>query len=189
MPRYYGQGHAPHFVDEALSVSRSVAASMVDLINSWSQLWGPYDAYEGEATDLDEMEWYLEIRDDPVAFGRWIDELERKGGRVAAEAQAMRDQTLFERRIGQIGVPTLLMELERRRFKRALRAVEEAEDILDLPKAQIKPPLPPYDPLRALQRPVTQPDFDTPLPVGPSPLDIIGEMAGEFDGNVLLEEE
>lgn len=128
-------------------------------------------------TALEQIEQYLAIRDDPMAWTALLDEWTlTAGGRRQAEVLAWNEARRLEKMIDDLGGIAAVHDLiVMRHADEGAKAVAEANKLLRQPKADIRPPAPPLDIEGILAPPLPQ----SPPPVSVTPQQWAGEATYE----------
>lgn len=126
-------------------------AQLVDAYESAAAALGPRPFGYERGDRLEQLAYYLSVRDDPAAWERWTAEQAQQGGRPWAEAQAWREATRLEGLLDRAGgVQAVAGALALRDLGNADTALRRLERIEELPKAEVRPPVGVFDPVAAL---------------------------------------
>ena len=146
-----------------------VTRKAVDARNQWQRLSGPRPLFWGEGDALDQLERYLDIRDDRVAAAAVIAEQTATYGRDGGEMDLATELIRMEALLAQYGgAHAVRSALLMRRIRRSKPVLKQLERIDALPEYEVLPALPGYDELSALaalaagEVPEFQPVIQTP---------------------------
>jgi hypothetical protein len=169
------------YVDQYEEDMTVAAADVNEVVEDYIERLGPRPLL-WERLDTDEqLEQFLQIRDDPVAWEAIQTAYEPKFGRDWAEVSAALTFDHYDRLLEKRGGATAFMAaLFLKRLAQARPIVEKARKIEDLPKAEIVGPLPQIDFADFIDGSYAEayePRIATPL-LPPSQADAVGMEAG-----------
>lgn len=169
---------ASSLTDRMERVIDGVTKMAVDARNQWRRLAGPRPMYWGEGDTLDQLERYLDVRDDRAAAAAIIAEQTALYGRDAGEMDLAAELIRMEKLLQEHGGgPTVRAAMLLKRIRKAEPVLKQIERIDALPEYEVVGALPGYDEMSALTAlaeggvPEFQPVIQTPadaMPQNPS---------------------
>lgn len=165
---------ASSLVERMERILSGVTVMAVEMRNHLERLYGDRPLLWGEGDDLDTLERYLDVRDNPGGWGVLFEEQRARYGRDAGEMQMataiVQMEALLDKYGGAQAVHAALLH---RRIRRAEPILKQIERIDAMPEYEVRPALPGYDELAALtalaagESPEFQPVIQTPADVAP----------------------
>lgn len=155
-------------------VITGVVGKALDTRNQWARLAGPRPLFWGEGDALDQLERYLDMRDDRATAAVVIAEQGQTYGRDGGEMDLATELIRMEALLAQFGgAQAVRGALLLRRIRRAKPVLKQIERIDALPEYAVLPALPAYDDLSVLsalaagESPEFQPVIQTPADAMP----------------------
>lgn len=143
------------FESEVNDVFESLWSDYMDTVTIMGDR--PYGSISGSRWE--QVEQYIELRDDPARWTQQLEEWAAVSGRETAEITAISEATRLERLIADMGgYEACRLGIFARRLRTVEPAMQAARRIQDMPKATVLPPLAPLNEIDLLARFTSQPD-------------------------------